>query len=44
MMKTGCVKEENTQKVNDPRFTRSGLYSNVYEVQLENGVLDILRK
>ena len=42
MMKYGCVEESNNVLSHDPRFTRSGLYSNAYEVEEDNGVLDIL--
>ena len=43
-MKLGCVKEKNTKLIYDPRFTRSGIYTNDYEVENENSVLDFLRR
>ena len=43
MMRYGCVKEKNTQLVADPRFTRSGIYSNDYDIEVENGVFAIIQ-
>ena len=42
MMKNGCIEEPNTGYVYDPRFTVSGLYTNVYDVQEQNNVLSLL--
>ena len=38
----GCTTEKNTGLVYDPRYTISGLYTNVYSVQSENEVLTLL--
>ena len=39
-----CPKEENTGLEHDPRFYESGLNTNDYDVQNDNGVLDILSR
>ena len=42
MINSGCTVEKNTGLVYDPRFSVSGLNSNVYQVQSYSHVLDIL--
>ena len=39
----GCTTETNTNLRYDPRYTDSGLHTDLYTVQNENGVLSILR-
>ena len=41
-MRGGCETEQFSGLVYDPRYTTSGLYTDVYSVQNENGVLSIL--
>ena len=43
LLRSGCDTETNTNLVYDPRFTPSGLYTNVYTVQSDNSVLDLLQ-
>ena len=38
----GCTSEKTTGLVYDPLFTASGLHTTVYDVQVENNVLQIL--
>ena len=42
LMKNGCTTEANTGLVYDPRFSASGLYTDLYSVQTENSVTSIL--
>ena len=42
MMRSGCTEEKNTGLVYDPRFTPSGLFTDLYSVQTENSVTSIL--
>ena len=42
MMRSGCTEEKNTGLVYDSRFKPSGIYTNLYDVQSENGVSSIL--
>ena len=42
MMRSGCTEEKNTGLVYDPRFLSSGLFTDLYSVQTENNVTDIL--
>ena len=43
ILRSGCEAETNSNLVYDPRFTPSGLYTNVYTVQSDNSVLDLLQ-
>ena len=43
IVQSGCTEEANTGLTYDPRFSVSGMYTNVYDVQKGNGVLDILQ-
>ena len=42
VLRTGCTVESNSNLVYDPRYSPSGLFSTIYQVQNDNGVLDIL--
>ena len=42
MMRSGCTTEKNTGLVYDPRFSVSGLYTDLYSVQSANYVLSML--
>ena len=42
MMRSGCTVEKNTGLVYDSRFKPSGIYTNLYDVQADNGVAGIL--
>lgn len=41
-MRSGCTLEKNTGLVYDSRYVPTGLYTNLYSVQNENGVLPML--
>ena len=43
MMRSGCTEEKNTGLVYDPRFSPSGLYTDLYSVQTSSNVTDILQ-
>ena len=38
-----CSYNEQTDTTNDPRYLQTGLYTNEYDVQVANGVYDILK-
>ena len=42
MMRSGCTTEKNTGLVYDPRFSASGLYTDLYSVQTGNSVTSML--
>ena len=39
----GCEKEKNTGVTYDPRYTRSGIYTNQYDLRNGVDVLEIMR-
>ena len=43
IMRSGCTEEKNTGLVYDPRFTPSGLYTDLYSVQTSSNVTDIIQ-
>ena len=42
MMRDGCTEEKNTGLVYDTRFTPSGLFTDLYSVQTDSNVTNIL--
>ena len=43
LMQFGCSTEKNTGLMYDPRFTKSGIYTDDFNVQVNNGVFAILQ-
>ena len=41
-MVQGCNTEKNTGLMYDPRFSKSGIYTDLFDVELNNGVFAIL--